>query len=213
MADHWSYCWQCPRSKRSHLLDDVITPSSSKVLTFHVVNDRFFMFSHHALPKQSLSYFYFLHSDCCARGITSVDYGDSFSGRPHGGLYYLWRRSLDPFIELLIYDDEKRLFRLKITTSNATILVVNVYLPHQIDDNVDEYEVIFDSFESSNIFISGNLNADLTKTSVLSPLLNSFISECSFIHTDIGCLPPTLLHMLPMHTLLEADWICTHSSH
>ena len=56
---------------------------------------------------------------------------------------FLWRRSLDPFIEILVYDDEKRLLGLKITTSNATILVLNVYLPYQSDDNVDEYQGIF----------------------------------------------------------------------
>ena len=40
------------------------------------------------------------------------------------------------------FDDEKRLLGLKITTSNATIPVLNVYLPYQNDDNVDEYQAI-----------------------------------------------------------------------
>jgi len=42
---------------------------------------------------------------------------------------FLWRRSFDPFAERLIYDDEKRLLGLKITTSNVTISILNVSLP------------------------------------------------------------------------------------
>ena len=40
------------------------------------------------------------------------------------GFVFSWRRSLDPFIESLIYDDEKRLLGLKITSSNATICLL-----------------------------------------------------------------------------------------
>ena len=164
-----------------------------------------------------------MHSDFSARGISSIDYGDGFSGRPDGGLCFLWRRTLDPFIEILVYDDEKRLFGLKITTSNATILVLNVYLPYQSDDNVDEFQAILgkihaisDSFESSNIFIIGDFNADLTKTSLFSPFLNSFINECHFIPSDIKYLPPDLFtHGSDAHG--SRSWLdhvfCTHSSH
>ena len=117
----------------------------------------------HWLLKQSLSYINSLHSDFSARGISSIDYGDGFNGHPRGGLCFLWQRSLDPSIEILVYKDEKRLLGLKITTSNATILVLNVYLPYQSDDNVDEYQAILGkiqaisvSFDSSNIFIVGD---------------------------------------------------------
>ena len=76
------------------------------------------------------------------------------------------------------YDDEKRLLGLKLTTCNALILVLNVYLPCQSYDNVDEYQFILgkiqaisDSFQSSNIFIIGDFNADLTKTGLFLPFL------------------------------------------
>ena len=42
-----------------------------------------------------------------------------------------------------IYADEKRLLGLKITSSNATILLLNVYLSIRTDDNADEYLDIF----------------------------------------------------------------------
>ena len=59
---------------------------------------------------------------------------------------------------------------------------LNVYLPYQCDDNIDEYlamlgniRTICDSFESTNIFIIGDCNANISKPSPFSPHLNAFI--------------------------------------
>ena len=150
----------------------------------------------HWLSKQSLSFLNSVHSDFNARGITSIDYGDGLSGCPHVGLCFLWTRSLDPFIQLLIYVDEKRLLGLKITSSNATILLLNVYLPYQTYDNADEYleilgkiQAISDSFESTNIFIIGDFNADIKNPSLFTPFLNAFINDCHLIASDTLLLP------------------------
>ena len=145
-----------------------------------------FAVQEHWLSKQSLSSLHSVHSDFNARGITSIDYGDGLSGHPHGGLCLLWRRSLDSFIEPLIYVDEKRLLGLKITSSNATILLLSVYLPCHTDDNVDEFQEIFgkiqainDSFESANIFIIGDFNVDIKSPSLFTPFLNTFYKRLS----------------------------------
>ena len=73
-----------------------------------------------------------------------------------------------------------------------------------------------DSFESSNIFIFGNCNADITKTSLFSQFLNSFISECYFIPSDIKYLPPdSFTYVSDAHC--SRSWLdhvlCTHFSH
>ena len=98
-----------------------------------------------------------------------------------------------------------------------------LYLSYQSDDNVDEYQAILgkiqaitDSFESSNIFIVGDFNADLIKTSLFSPFINSFISECHFIPSDIKYLPPdSFTCVSDAHG--SRSWLdhvlCTHSSH
>ena len=49
-------------------------------------------------------------------------------------------KAFEPFVEPLIYDDDKRLLGLTITNYNATILLLNVYLPCPSDDNADEYQ-------------------------------------------------------------------------
>ena len=75
---------------------------------------------------------------------------------------------------------------INITTYNGTFLVLNVYLPCQSDDNVGEYQVILGKIQAiTNSFESiGDYNSDLTKTSLFSPLLNSFINECHLIPSD-----------------------------
>ena len=144
------------------------------------------------------------------------------SGRPHGGLCFLWRRSLDPFIEPLIYADEKRLLGIKITSSNATILLLNVYLQYQTDDNADEYQEILgkiqaisDSFESTNIFINGYFNAGIKKPSLFTPYLNAFVND-SMIPSDTLLLPSdAFTYVSDAHG--SRSWLnhvlTTHSSH
>ena len=152
----------------------------------------------HWLSKQSLFFLKSVHSDFNTRGITSIDYGDGLSGSPHGGICFLWRRSLDPFIEPLIYVDEKRLLGLKITSSNDTILLLSVYLPYQTDDNADEYldilgkiQAISDSFESTNIFIIGDFNADIK---------NPSFYDCHLIASDtLLLLSDAFTYLLLLH--------------
>ena len=91
----------------------------------------------HWLSKQGLSSLISIHSDFNARGISSIDYGYGLSGRPHGGLCFLWRRSLDPFIEPLIYVDEKRLLGLKIMDlhnyhTQTGLLLSAIDVPHEV---------------------------------------------------------------------------------
>ena len=189
----------------------------------------------HWLTKQSLSFLNSVHSDFNARGIISIDYSDGLSG-----LCFLWRRSLDPFIEPLIYFDEKRLLGLKITSSNATILLLNVYLPYQTDDNADEYleilgkiQAISDSFESTNTFIIGDFNADIKNPSLFTPFLNAFINDCHLIASDTLLLPSDaftyasdahgsrswLDHVLTTHSShssisdMEVKYVCVSSDH
>ena len=118
-----------------------------------------------------------MHFDFSATGISSVDYGDGFSGRPHGGLCFLWRRSLYPFIEIWFTTMRKDFSVLKLLLLMPQFLflmfIYHIYFVYLPNDNYDEYQAILgkiqaisDSFESSNSFIIGDFNADLIKTSL-----------------------------------------------
>ena len=80
---------------------------------------------------------------------------------------------------------------LKITSSIAIILLLNVYLPYHIDDNADEYieivckiQAISDSFESPNICIIVEYNADIKNHIIFTPFPNAFINDCHLIASD-----------------------------
>ena len=112
---------------------------------------------------------------------------------------------------------------LNITSSNATILLLNVYLPYQTDDNADEYQEILgkiqaisDSFESTNIFIIGDFNADIKKPSLFIPFLSAFINDCHLIASDTLLLPSDVFtYGSDAHG--SRSWLdhvlTTHSSH
>ena len=78
-------------------------------------------------------------------------------------------------------------------------------------------QTICDSFESTNIFIIGDCNANISKPSPFSPHLNAFIiNECNFIPSDIRCLPPDYFtYVSEAHG--TTSWLdhvlSTHSSH
>ena len=109
---------------------------------------------------------------------------------------FLWRRSLDPFIEPLIYDDEKILLGLTITSSNATILLLNVYLPYQTEDNADEYLETLGKIHSFKIHLNQPIYSLLV---ILMRILRTpvfllhfsmlFINDCRLIASDTLLLP------------------------
>ena len=75
-------------------------------------------------------------------------------------------------------------------------LFVFFYLPYQSDDNTGEYQDILDkiqsisdSFESANIFIIGDFNADIKKPSLFTQFFNAFINNCPLIPNDTLLLP------------------------
>ena len=102
----------------------------------------------HCLPKQGLSYLNSLHSDVSARGISSVDYDDGVSYRPYCGVCFYGDDHLTHSLNFRLMTMRKRLIGLNITTSNATILVLNVYLPYQSDDTVVENDVILGKIQA-----------------------------------------------------------------
>ena len=95
------------------------------------------------LPREELCFLNNIDSGFCGRGTSPVSLADGpISGRPNGGLCFLWRKSLSSHVSIVSFEDE-RLLGLQISCNDGkNVLLVNVYLPYDCPDNrelFDEY--------------------------------------------------------------------------
>ena len=113
-----------------------------------------------------------IHEDFYASGTTSMNTTDGLlTGRPHGGLAILWRKSIAQFCRIQTYSDN-RILGIELSNSQSkSILLLNVYLPYNCDANVDSFlqylgkiDNIVDESETPYVFIIGDFNADLSTT-------------------------------------------------
>ena len=58
------------------------------------------------------------------------------------------------------------------------------YYNNEYQEILGKIQAINDSFESTNIFIIGDFNADIKKPSRFTPFLNGFINDCHLIPGD-----------------------------
>ena len=60
------------------------------------------------------------------------------SGRPHGGLSVMWKKSLSNSIKIMQHDDS-RILGIELQYNNLTLLFLTVYLPYEYDKFYDDY--------------------------------------------------------------------------
>ena len=135
-----------------------------------------------------------IHKDFSGFSISSVrDDVAIHRGRPHGGLSFMWNKSLTPYINIVNYDDD-RLLGLSFKYRDQSTLFINVYLPTNVRENVDQYlnyvgkiSAIIEESQCENICILGDFNA--------SPGTDYFVEICSLcsshdlIMSDVALLP------------------------
>ena len=91
------------------------------------------------LYEFDLNFLNSLHKDFYAKGISSMDASKGIiTGRPHGGMAVLWRKTLGNMCKIVDLDDN-RLLGLEINSSNISILIVNIYMSFNSVDNQDEF--------------------------------------------------------------------------
>ena len=111
-----------------------------------------------------------------AKGVSSVDSSvQVLSGRPHGGLGILWRKSLGARCNIKDLDDS-RLLGIEIVVNNCGInetklLFVNCYMPYDCSENEDEFmqylstcNEIFETYPTPYVYVIGDLNANVLVT-------------------------------------------------
>ena len=60
------------------------------------------------------------------------------SGRPHGGLSVMWKKSLSNSNKIMQYDDSRTL-GIELQSINVTWLFLTVYLPYEFGKVYDDY--------------------------------------------------------------------------
>ena len=117
------------------------------------------------------------------------------SGRPKGGLCFLWNKSLDNYVRVINYDSE-RLLGLRLEVNNMKFLFINVYLPWESRLNFDEYVQLLGEIQSiiqdsndDHFCILGDFNAHPTRHFYVE--LTQFCQTNSLIISDTALLPPT----------------------
>ena len=78
-----------------------------------------------------------VHDNFAAVLTSSVDPGVLLMGQPYGGLTILWWKSLVSGCESVFFDDHMML-GIKFGAEANMILLMNVYLPYNKGDNIDD---------------------------------------------------------------------------
>ena len=117
------------------------------------------------------------------------------SGRPRGGLCFLWDKALDNCVSVINFESD-RLLGLRLEINNTKFLFINVYFPWENRLNFDQYvqllgeiqSIIHDS-DDDHFCILGDLNAHPTRHFYNE--LTQFCQTNSLIISDTALLPPT----------------------
>ena len=112
------------------------------------------------------------------------------SGRPHGGLGVLWRKSLGNVISVQSMDDDRLLsISIKIG-SGASLELLNVYLPYDDGSNLEKYQSYMTKLEdklSESVFscAMGDFNANiLQQNNRFGQELKMFCQEENLVISD-----------------------------
>ena len=80
-----------------------------------------------------------IHPAFCAFATSSVDVGAGVvRGRPHGGLAFLFHRTIEPYVTPVTFGED-RVLGLMFRDEQKSILFLNIYMPTQSNDNFDPY--------------------------------------------------------------------------
>ena len=112
-----------------------------------------------------------IHSEFEVVGTSAIDLSSGlFSGRPHGDIAILLRKSIRDKSQIYFYDD-CRLLGVTININTCSCYFLNVYLLYQCDDNYDvfvEYigklSALIDEVSTSNLILLGDFNASVNTT-------------------------------------------------
>ena len=93
----------------------------------------------HWLRYDELSELNFVHPDFIGTGVSAMDPSIGIlHGRRYGGVGILWRKSISEHVQIVKYDDV-RIIGCQVNHDCGDIIFMNVYLPYQCEENIDDY--------------------------------------------------------------------------
>ena len=103
------------------------------------------------------------------------------AGRPYGGCSILWRRTLWARVET-VSCDSRRVCTIRISNSQFSLLLINVYFPHEDDGNsIHEFvlqlaviEDLINSNPNCHIVCGGDCNVDFSRNWQHTNIVNEF---------------------------------------
>lgn len=117
------------------------------------------------------------------------------SGRPYGGLSFMWNKNIDKHVKIVNYRSN-RLLGLQMEVNNTKTVFINVYLPWERRSNFDEYVQLLGEIASimhdtiaDHFCIIGDFNAHPTKHFYNE--LTQFCQTHSLTISDTTLLPQT----------------------
>ena len=123
------------------------------------------------LASDELAILHNVHEDFYGKGTSAIDVTTgTVTGRPHGGLAILWRKSMTG-VKIIDMCDP-RLMCIEISSDSQCLALLNVYMPVDHSQNVDDFmyylakiEDFLRNHSSPYIAVCGDFNANLLHNS------------------------------------------------
>jgi hypothetical protein len=133
-----------------------------------------------------------IHKNFLSTGISSMDTANNlYTGRPFGGLAFLWSKELTCSPKPVFFGDNKRIMGLELTFADIKYLLVNIYMPYCCPSNLDEFvqylsraESIMSEANTPYVYLIGDFNADPRGSHLFGTELSEFCKEMNLIMAD-----------------------------
>ena len=143
------------------------------------------------LYSHELSYVLSISSSHYGKAISAIDSdNDIVQGRPYGGLAILWRKDMSSICEIVDYKDDHFL-GIVIKSGNQSILLLNVYLPFDCANNLDDFmfclariDSFITDFQSPYVYACGDFNANLLAKSRFGKEFVNFCENVDLVISD-----------------------------
>lgn len=173
------------------------------------------------LAKEQLPLLSNVHPQCMGSGVSSIEDETRInSGRPHGGIGIIWKKTLNQYCKIRTYDCD-RILGIELNFNSFSVLILCVYLPFDSSDHYDDFMFllnkivdIIDSHSSPYVYVNGDFNANMRTPSRFGKELSLTCKDNSLCLSDYLLLPAdTFTYISASHgTVSWLDHILTTTS-